>query len=297
MIRFMPSYVGSKRLWVERLRGDLQGRPIAEMFCGSAVLSANLASKALLVDFDPMVASILSRFDEQVVPEVFTREDYYELRSRPDWWRYAYCLQSISFSGVFRYSERSGYNVPAKGGADPAKNKVNEWNIRPSYEQALERWRDLNPTVLNTSYLDVTPDYIAETLGDDAVVVLDPPYEGSQASYNTAFDYDAYWERVDVLRERFTTIVFDRVDNLISHDLDVHGVRKMRVNGARPGDEEGMAISCPRNSMGEWAPLTFPDTSPVTAGPVDLLAGHEGPTQLALFEFPADSDGVETIAA
>jgi site-specific DNA-adenine methylase len=243
IIRFMPSYVGSKRLWVERLRGDLQGRPIAELFCGSGVLSANLASSALLVDMDPMVHKILARFDEQVVPDVFTRDDYYRLRGADDWWRHAYCLQSISFSGVFRYSDKSGYNVPAKGGPDPSKNKVNEWSIRPSYEEALERWSALKPVVELGSYIDFDADRIESILGPDAVVVLDPPYEGSRASYNgNGFDYDAYWERVWELSDRFTTVVFDRASNLLNNGFEVHDTRKMRVNGARPGDEEGVAI-------------------------------------------------------
>jgi site-specific DNA-adenine methylase len=250
MIRFMPSYVGSKRAWVDRLDADLRGRPIAELFCGSATLSANLASKALLVDLDPMVYRILSRFEDQVVPEVFTRADYYRLRGEPDWWRYAYCLQSVSFSGVFRYSD-AGFNVPAKGGADPEVNKVNQWRLRPAYEAALTRWRDLAPVILNDSYYNVTGDIIEDILGPDAVVVLDPPYEGSKAAYNVAFDYDAYWERVAQLRDRFTTVVFDRAVNLQANGLPLYGGRKMRVNGALDGDQEGASLTCPHGSLNE----------------------------------------------
>src|SRR5690606_33930770 len=126
---------------------------------------------------------------------VFTREDFYEFRSRDDWWRYAYCLQSIAFSGVFRYSDKGGYNVPAKGGPNRNDNKTNEWRLRPDYNAALTRWHNLAPEVRNTSYLDISIDDIRTTLGDDAVVIFDPPYEGSQAAYNTPFDYDAYWDR------------------------------------------------------------------------------------------------------
>lgn len=249
-IRFLPSYVGSKRAWVDRLTPDLQGRPIAELFCGSATLSANLASKALLVDLDPMVHTILSRFDEQIVPEVFTRADYYRLRGAEDWWRYAFCLTSISFSGVFRYSN-AGFNVPAKGGADEQANPVNQWSLRPAYENALSRWRDLNPTVLHESYLDITGDRIEEHLGADAVVVLDPPYEGSKAAYNTAFDYDAYWARAAELSNRFTTILFDRASNLTAQGYPLWGTRTMRVNGARAADQEGAALLCLHGTFNE----------------------------------------------
>jgi len=251
LIRFLPSYVGSKRAWVPYLQ-EFAGRPFVEMFAGSAVLSANLATKALLVDLDPIVATILSRFDEQIVPESFTREDYYRVRFEPDWWQHAYCLQSMSFSGVFRYSKR-GYNVPAKGGADPEKNKVNVFHNQPSYERALLRWNELQPDVRQSSYLDITDDEIA-ALGDDVIIVLDPPYEGSQAAYNAVvgtgeasvnnneFDFNAYWERVEQLRQKFDIILFDRKDNIERHGYHVDAVRKMRVNGARPGDVEAMSV-------------------------------------------------------
>ncbi|MGW8431163.1 DNA adenine methylase [Curtobacterium citreum] len=246
-VRFLPSYVGSKRHWLPTLQ-PLAGRPIVELFAGSAILSANLASKALLVDLDPMVATILSRFDEQEVPETFTRDDYYRLRSEPDWWRHAYALQSLSYSGVFRYS-KNGYNVPAKGGPDPAKNKTNEFHVRPAYEQALERWRELSPDVRNVSYLDITDADIA-ALGDNVIVVLDPPYEGSQAAYNgNGFDYTAYWARVNELTAEFDVLLFDRQANIEGHGFEVHATRRMRVNGARPGDSEALSV-IPKGTVG-----------------------------------------------
>jgi len=241
-VRFLPSYVGSKRHWLPQL-AEFHGRPFVELFAGSAIISANYASKALLVDLDPMVSKILSRFDEQVVPETFTRDDYYRLRSTEDWWRHAYALQSLSYSGVFRYSAKGGYNVPAKGGRDSSVNKKNDYHVRPAYERALTRWQDLTPDVRCTSYLTITDDDIA-ALGDDVIVVLDPPYEGSQASYNgNGFDYDAYWARVKTLSEKFDVILFDREANIESHGYEVYDVRRMRVNGARPGDREAMSFT------------------------------------------------------
>lgn len=239
-VRFLPSYVGSKRAWLRHERiAALAGRPFVELFAGSGVLSANLASSALLNDLDPMVCRILGEFDQQVVPEVFTRADYYRLRAAPDWWRHAFCLQSLSYSGVFRYS-KAGYNVPAKGGPDPARNRVNAWNLRPAYEVALRRWGELCPDVRRGSYDSVPLDAMA-ALGDP-VVVCDPPYQGSQAAYNSTFDYGAYWARVAELAEHFDVLVFDRRSNLLRQSLPVHDVRKMRVNGARPGDVEAVSF-------------------------------------------------------
>lgn len=260
LIRFLPSYVGSKRAWVNHL-SFLQGRPFVELFAGSGVLSANLASKAILVDLDPVVHRILSRFPEQIVPEEFTREDYYHYRFADNWWQYAYCLQAMSYSGVFRYSKR-GYNVPAKGGENPEQNKVNTFYNRASYEKALERWRDLAPDVRLCSYADITDEEIA-ALGDDVVVILDPPYEGSQAAYNASvgvgddivdnnsFDYDAYWKRAAELVEQFNVILFDRQENLERQGYRVDAIRKMRVNGARPGDAEAMSLQFKNIDRGE----------------------------------------------
>lgn len=254
LIRFLPSYVGSKRAWLPYLQ-EFKNRPFVEMFAGSGVLSSNLASKAILVDLDPIVSKVLSRFDEQIVPEEFTREDYYRVRFQEDWWKHLYSLQSMSFSGVFRYSKR-GYNVPAKGGEDPSKNKVNTFRNRPSYEAALNRWNELQPDVRNCSYLDITDEEIA-ALGDDVIVILDPPYgdgetQKSQAAYNDTtsqskkgegFDFDAYWKRAAELVEKFDVILFDRQFNLERNGYHVDGVRKMRVNGAREGDVEAMSVN------------------------------------------------------
>lgn len=239
-IRFLPSYVGSKRHWLPSLE-HLRGRAFVELFAGSAVLSANLASRALLVDSDPMVARILGRFPEQIVPEVFTRDDYYRLRSSPDWWRHVYALQSMSFSGVFRYS-KNGFNVPAKGGRDNTLNTVNEKHVRGAFERALERWEALSPTVRCASYATVTDDDIG-AMGDDVVVVLDPPYEGSSAAYNANdFDYEKYWARVAGITSRFDTVLFDRESNLARHGYQIAGIRKMRVNGAKASDTEAISV-------------------------------------------------------
>lgn len=242
-------------MWVEHLRPYFEGRPIVELFAGSAVLSANLASKALIVDYDEIVVRVLKNFDQQIVPEEFSREDYYKYRSVENWWQYLYCLQSMSFSGVFRYS-KNGYNVPAKGGEDPSKNKVNVFYNRPSYERALERWRELAPDVRHCSYIDITDEEIA-ALGDDVLVILDPPYgdgeeQKSQAAYNDTaaqlkndegFDFDTYWKRAEEIVSKFDTILFDRKYNLERNGYHVDAVRKMRVNGARPGDVEAMSVN------------------------------------------------------
>ena len=146
MYQFLPSYVGSKKQWVDRLRKDFDQSDVVEPFCGSAVLSANLAKTAILNDLDPFVYQILSQFDKLIVPDQFTKEDYFRVREQKDWWKYAYCLQKMSFSGVFRYS-KNGYNVPIK--------PIQFVELRPQYEQALNRWKELNPEVLNLSYLDI----------------------------------------------------------------------------------------------------------------------------------------------
>jgi hypothetical protein len=138
---------------------------------------------------------------------------------------------------------RSAENPASTGGPDSSKNKKNEYHVRPAYEKALARWQDVSPDVRCTSYLNITDDDIA-ALGDDVIVVLDTPYEGSQAAYDgNGFDYDAYWDRVKALSGKFYTILFDRQANIEGHGYETFATRKMRVNGARLGDAEAMSFT------------------------------------------------------
>jgi len=235
--KFLPSYVGSKKYWVNILRPKYEGQDFVELFCGSAVLSANLAKTAILNDLDPYVFKILSQYDKLIVPKFFTKEDYFIVRKQPDWWKYVYCLQKMSFSGVFRYSG-NGYNVPVKP-------NIPQVAIQEDYKQSLGRWKALAPTVLNMSYEQIDPE-----LFKGKVVVSDPPYETSQASYNTKhFNYKDYWEYIERIKNVCSTlIVFDRQQNFINRDIPVIKTRPMRVNGGRPGDFEALSIY----EYGEW---------------------------------------------
>ena len=228
LIKFLPSYVGSKAMWVKELQ-EFRGKDFVEPFCGSAVLSANLAGSTIINDLDDYVYKILRKFDELIVPEVFTQADYLKYRSQSDWWKYIYCLQKMSFSGVFRYSDK-GYNVPVKP-------EVKEVRLREEYEAALARWKSLKPTVTHTSYIQLVDKLKGK------VVVLDPPYEGSKASYNSYFQYGQYWEYVEQVKSLAeTVIIFDSAGNLESHGVKVFDTRKMRVNGGQAGDVEGVGI-------------------------------------------------------
>jgi adenine-specific DNA methylase len=76
MVKFLPSYVGSKAYWISYLN-SYHDMDFVELFAGSSVLSANLAKTALLNDIDPYVYLMLSQFDKLVVPEVFTQKDVF----------------------------------------------------------------------------------------------------------------------------------------------------------------------------------------------------------------------------
>lgn len=231
IIRFLPSYVGSKSHWVDKLT-KYQNLDFIEPFCGSAVISANLAKTAVLNDTDPVIYKVFSQYDQLICPDCFTSDDYEAKRWQGDWWRYLYCLQKMSFSGVFRYS-KNGYNVPIK----------NVWKgksiaIRPEFDLAQQRMLELNPTVLNLSYDQIDYEHYR-----NRVIVLDPPYEGSQANYNTAFDYSYYWSCVEALKHiGKVLIIFDRLSNLEKHNYKNIQTRKMVVNGSRKGDIEAMTI-------------------------------------------------------
>lgn len=226
MYKFLSSYVGSKSYWVPKLE-KYRGRDFVELFCGSAVISANLAKTAVLNDIDPYIHKILSRFDEQIVPDEFTPDDYFSVRGMKDWWKYAYCLSKMSFSGVFRYS-KNGFNVPIKVDTPIS--------ILPEYKSSLSRWIELSPLCLNNDYWNNN-----ELINKESVLILDPPYEGTKASYNkTNFDYHLYWEYVrlneDICK---TVIVFDFINNLPFGAMET---KKSRVNGKHKGNIEGIFV-------------------------------------------------------
>lgn len=221
MIKFLPSYVGSKAFWIDSLK-KYEKRRFVELFCGSAVLSANLASECILNDKDIYIYKILRNFDKQIVPEKFTDDDYYKVRKDTNWWQYAFCLQKMSFSGVFRYS-KNGYNVPCKS--------IKEINIAEDYQDAKKRWTELNPQCYNQDYYTLN-----NSIKEDDIVILDPPYERAQAAYNNKFDYSFYWEYLR-LNENIskTVIFFDFEENM---PFMTEEYRKTRVNGARIGNKE-----------------------------------------------------------
>lgn len=232
LVKFLPSYVGSKAYWVERLR-NYQGQDFVEVFSGSSVLSANLAKSAILNDLDPIVYKIFSNYEKLIVPAEFTIDDYFRTRKLTDWWKHVYCLQKMSFSGVFRYS-KNGFNVPPKGNFKE-NGKI---TVLEEFKKAKKRFKELNPTVLNLSYDKIPFEHF-----EGKVVIFDPPYEGSKAAYNKEFDYDSYWKFVKkVSKVAKTVIIFDAQRNIEKAGYKVLETRQMRVNGARAGDIEAMAI-------------------------------------------------------
>lgn len=224
-------FVGSKKYWVSRLPNKLKNQDYIEPFCGSAAISFNFAKTAILNDIDPMVCKIISNFDKLEVPEEFTDSDYFLRRKDPDWWKYNYPMQSMSFSGVFRYS-KNGYNVPIK------KN-VKSVKVRDNYLEALVRWKELKPTVTNRSYLDIPKEEFK-----DKITVCDPPFQHSKANYCiNSFNYADYWKFVnDIQNYSKIILLFDRLANLQEQKIPIADTRKMRVNGKRPGDVEAIAI-------------------------------------------------------
>lgn len=234
----LPSYVGSKKHWVKHLQ-EFKGKYIVEPFCGSAVLSFNLAGHCLLNDKDPFIYRIINNFDELIVPEEFSYADYFQARGNNDWWKYAFCFQSMSFSGVFRYS-RNGYNVPIK----PIWRDKN-LKARDSYLVNLKHWQELDITVTNLNYYEInTNDIIG------SVLIIDPPYQNSQASYNDkSMNYKFFWSWVDSVKDICETmIIFDHIDNLETQNIPVFKTRTMTVNGKYKPNTEAMAIY----EKGEW---------------------------------------------
>lgn len=180
---------------------------MVELFAGSAVISANLASSALLVDLDLPLTRVLAQYDRLYVPEQFTAEQYDLARSGTgDWWRSAYYLSAMARGGIWRHSRKGGFNVQARN--DSTRS------MRPQYLDALARWQELKPLVIHGSYDDLSMDDIA-AWQENPLVVLDPPYEDTSAAYNRdTFDYRAYWRHVATLNQHFDVLLFDLTENL-----------------------------------------------------------------------------------
>jgi site-specific DNA-adenine methylase len=229
--RFLPSYVGSKAHWVKELV-QFKGRDFVEFFAGSAVISANLANRAVLNDSDPFLYRYFREYERQPLVETFTDRDFFARRSQGDWYKYLYYLQKMCFSGVYRWS-KNGYNVSIK-----PEYKSKPVHLKDDVERSIERFKALNPSLHNLDYLKVPipekPD----------VAVLDPPYESKQAAYCSAsFDYERYWDFVHECMDVFrVVIIFDCVMNMRAHGFRNYDTRKMRVNGKHKGSLEAMCI-------------------------------------------------------
>jgi len=231
--KFLPSYVGSKAMWVHKL-DHLRGRHFTEYFCGSCAITAGLASGAVLNDVDYNLVRYLKDYVKQPIVGRFTSDDYFAKRRSPDWYRWLYYLQKMSFSGVYRWS-KNGYNVPIR-----SKYRIgSSIDVSKDIATAIARHAEISPTVTCMEYYDLpmpsNPD----------VAVLDPPYEGSNAPYNTKeFDYARYWRHVHMCIESYkAVIIFDLEENIKEHLPGVrYETRMMRVVGHHPGRKEAMCI-------------------------------------------------------
>lgn len=233
LVKFLPSYVGSKACWVEKLE-RYRGRDFVEFFAGSAVLSANLARRAVLNDTDQFLHRYFLEYESQPLVETFTAVDYFEKRPLEDWHRWLYYLQKMSFSGVYRHS-KNGYNVPIKSDYKPDGFV----RVKDELERSIARFRELAPTLHNLDYAEVP---LPEELD---IAILDPPYQSKKAAYNAAsFDYERYWEFVSACMDSFRVVIVFDWDKNMDERLPgrSYGTRKMRVNGKYEGATEAMCI-------------------------------------------------------
>lgn len=227
-IRLLPSYVGSKLYWLDYLKNrPLDYTKVVELFSGSAVLSFNLSNDIVLNDVDKYLISFINNFNEARIKEPFTVDDYYKYRAAPDWHMWLFCLQKMSFSGVYRWS-KNGYNVPPK-------KSLKSVSVIAEYLDAREAYNKKKIKTYCSSYLEVPA-----TEYQNAGLILDPPYENSKAAYNRQFDYHQYWEFVR-LTEGWASyiILFDANCNM---PFPSNGVRTMTVNGKHSSSKEGVFI-------------------------------------------------------
>lgn len=269
LTKFLPSYVGSKAYWVGKLE-KYRGRDFVEFFAGSAVISANLANRAVLNDLDPFLHKYFSQYERQPVKETFTSRNYFTKRKQKSWYRWLYYLQRMSFSGVYRWS-KNGYNVPIKQDYKPKdKNgKGKAVHLKDEIERSIERFKELAPTLCNLDYQEVL---IPE---NPDIAILDPPYESKQAAYNVPpFNYEQYWNFVRMCMDSFRVVIVFDWDKNIDKRLKGHryDTRKMRVNGKYDGATEAMCIIDNDNPN----PTTKGEEQMMHNFHKDLPKGHDG---------------------
>lgn len=230
--RRMFNYIGNKARWAPRLE-RFRGERFVEPFAGSAALSFELAGAAFWNERDPCLAWILSSYDQQEVPEVFTVADYDSVRYRPDWWRWSFCLQKLAFASEFRHGS-ANFAVPPDRRRPPRR-------FRWEYEENLARWRELAPEVRCGDWADVSWERYK-----GAVVVFDPPYGGSVVAYGHSkpMDVERYWRTVDAVScLAKATLVFDFEATLRDRFPGVElQTRAMRPVGDRAKNVEAMAV-------------------------------------------------------
>jgi len=164
----------------------------------------------------------MKHFDKQIVPEVFTIDDYLEVRFTEEWWKHAFCLMKLSHNAIFRYSKNGFNSAP--------KYVVKDKDFRRDYKNSLLAWKRINPTVLNLSY-----NKIPKELLYNKVVISDPPYEGAAAVYNNKFDYHEYWEYIRTLESYCELIIFDYISNIPFKNIDKKIITKS--DNIRPNKE------------------------------------------------------------
>lgn len=229
--KLLPGFIGGKARWTRHLKA-FDGKQMVEPFAGSAAISFALAApRPIWCEIDPVLARILEQFPDQIVPEVFTLNDYYNCRSRTDWWRYAYCLSRMSFAGVFRHTP-AGFTVP------PDK-RLAEVRLRPAFERSLARWKELEPRVHCRSWVDLEPEAYL-----DRVVIVDPPFKGSKTAYNHVDDYRQLWDSVQKIRDLAEAVVCFEYADVLARLFPGQPLitRISRPNGKKAVRAEGMVI-------------------------------------------------------
>lgn len=221
--KFLPTWQGSKASWVKKLQHHY-GKDFVELFCGSCVISASLAKTAILNDIDPFIYKIMKYFDEQIVPDIFTKKEYLDIRFTEDWWKYSFCLMKLAHNSIFRYS-KNGFNIVPK-------DNVREFDFRKEYKKSLLIWKKLSPTVFNLSYNEIPKELLY-----NKVVISDPPYENANAAYNNTFDYHEYWEFIRNLESKCELVIFDFIENI---PFICNGKKSLLPIGKYKKNKEGM---------------------------------------------------------
>lgn len=216
-------WAGSKRFLASRIRPllnrELPSDPIVtELFAGSLSFSLELGyNRVLANDLNKALMNFFKHIQRGYVPTCanfpIDKVSYYNYRDRynelirkgsfnAEMADLTLYLNAIGFNGLYRTSNKSGYNVPFGKAKEFPIEKIHRCRL---LTKAIENW-----TLSSDCFSDVP-------IGNDTdLVYVDPPYHGTFTAYTSKFTLDDQVSIIDKLSDVSAPVV---ISNSLSSEM------------------------------------------------------------------------------